>query len=322
VSILDADTNVAIVSRTPPSKCVHRSVVVSQLVCLCLFGCPFPCCLVSPCCPFPRHVKSLTCCVFTFSFLFCSVLFLLLLLVVAFGGVVVLCCVVLCCVVLCCVVLCCVVLCCVVLCCVALCCVALCCVVLRWFRSSGSQLLATYRCQEQEDSTNRLQMSVRTVEGQHGELQALVIARIEPKTAQSVKVNIKPLSMHHRLHEPLDERAVNTLRLTGTFTLSQMHEWVCFCLPDVPARLQEREVSMNFRNCFLGTILSAEYRKGEAVFKSDSVSTIAILKEVITRQATALKIRVNLSFDIVDETIINFLRLIHPKLTCVAPLPA
>lgn len=179
-------------------------------------------------------------------------------------------------------------------------------------KSDGNVLLATYRCQ---DTTNRLEMNVRTVEGQYGDLQALVIARMEPKTAQMVKVTIKPLSMHHRMQEDVDDRAMNTLRLTGTFTMSQMHEWVCFCLPDVPARLQDKEVTMNFRNCYLGTLLVATYRKGEAVFRSDSVSTIAILKEVITRQATALKVRINLSFDILDETVIHYLRLIHPKLT-------
>lgn len=219
-------------------------------------------------------------------------------------------------------------------------CVWLCvpsCVLLLLSRSDGNVLLATYRCQ---DTTNRLEMNVRTVEGQYGDLQALVIARMEPKTAQMVKVTIKPLSMHHRMQEDVDDRAMNTLRLTGTFTMSQMHEWVCFCLPDVPARLQDKEVTMNFRNCYLGTLLVATYRcvcvcgytmqpdgshpiafaplhcsKGEAVFRSDSVSTIAILKEVITRQATALKVRINLSFDILDETVIHYLRLIHPKLT-------
>lgn len=180
-------------------------------------------------------------------------------------------------------------------------------------------LLATYRCQE---AMNRLEMTVRTVEGQYGDLQAMVLAKMEPKTAQSVRVSIKPLSLHHRLQGDIDDRPVNTLRITGSFTLGQMHEWVCFCLPDVPARTLDSEVNMAFRNVYLGSVLSAQYRypykawlsvtehnrtvhshshctahrhaltcsKGEATFKSDSVSTIAILKEVITKQATALKV--------------------------------
>lgn len=180
-------------------------------------------------------------------------------------------------------------------------------------RENGNLLLASYRCQE--ESMNRLTMSVRTVEGQYGDLQAIVIAKMTPKTAQIVKLQIKPLSLHHALHGEVDERPMNTLKMTGTFTLGQMHEWVCFCLPDVPSRHQGEEVHMSFRNVFLGTQLSATYKKGEAVFASDSVSTIAILKEVITKSATARKVRVDLSFEIRDETVPNFLRLLHSKLT-------
>lgn len=179
-------------------------------------------------------------------------------------------------------------------------------------RDNGNALLATYRCQE---SMNRITISLRTVEGQFGELQAMVIAKMAPKTAQIVRMQIKPLSLHHRLHGDVDDRPMNRLRLAGGFTLGQMHEWVANCLPDVPSRVTEDEVRMVFRNVFLGTQLSATYKKGEAVFLSDSVSTIAILKEVITKAATSRKVRVELSFEIKDETIPHFLRLIDPKLS-------
>jgi hypothetical protein len=63
-------------------------------------------------------------------------------------------------------------------------------------RTARNLLLATYRCQE---SVNRLEMCARTVEGQYGELQAIVVAKISPgKSAQSIRFNIKPLSLHSR----------------------------------------------------------------------------------------------------------------------------
>lgn len=176
---------------------------------------------------------------------------------------------------------------------------------------NGNTLLATYRCQEE---VNRLEMRVRTVEGQYGELKVIVVAKMVPKTAQLVTLDIKPLSLHHRLHSLEDERAVNSLRFTGSFSLNQMHEWVCLCLPEVPARVQGDEVRFTFRNVFLGNILLCTYRRGEATFQSDSVSAIAILKEVITKEATARKILVNLTFDINEDTVPGFLRLVHPKL--------
>eukprot|EP00180_Rhodochaete_pulchella_P003582 Plantae.Rhodophyta-Rhodochaete_pulchella.ctg6243.p1 GENE.Plantae.Rhodophyta-Rhodochaete_pulchella.ctg6243~~Plantae.Rhodophyta-Rhodochaete_pulchella.ctg6243.p1 ORF type:complete len:202 (-),score=40.57 Plantae.Rhodophyta-Rhodochaete_pulchella.ctg6243:47-574(-) len=72
---------------------------------------------------------------------------------------------------------------------------------------------------------------------------------------------------------------------------------------------------MAFENSFVGTQLSATYSKGQAVFRSDSVSTIAILKEVITKAATARKVRVDMSFSIEDETIASTLRLLDPMLS-------
>lgn len=183
-------------------------------------------------------------------------------------------------------------------------------------RDAGNMLLATYRCQE---SMNRLEMSARTVEGQYGELQCLVIAKMSPgKTAQAARFPIKPLSLHHRIHDPLDERPMNSIKFSGPFTRSQIHEWILFLLPGVPAKVTSSDldlVTLTFRNVYLGSQLLVRYKKNEATFLSDSMSTIAIVKEVLTKQATARKIQLQLAFDMKQETIPNFLKLIDPKLT-------
>ena len=71
-----------------------------------------------------------------------------------------------------------------------------------------------------------------------------------------------------------------------------MHSWVVACLPEVPARLQGEEASFAFRNTFLDTLLLCSYRRGEATFQSDSLTTLAIVKEVVTKEATARKIQI------------------------------
>ena len=38
------------------------------------------------------------------------------------------------------------------------------------------------------------------------------------------------------------------------------------------------------------------FRKGEAIFRSDNVSTISILKDVLTKEATKRKINLNISY--------------------------
>lgn len=62
---------------------------------------------------------------------------------------------------------------------------------------NGNELLATYRCQ---DNTNRLEIKIRTVEGQHGTLNAYVIPKVQPKSCQKAIFQVKPLSLHEKVH--------------------------------------------------------------------------------------------------------------------------
>eukprot|EP00742_Colponemidia_sp_Colp-10_P003875 GILJ01004126.1.p1 GENE.GILJ01004126.1~~GILJ01004126.1.p1 ORF type:complete len:722 (+),score=149.58 GILJ01004126.1:87-2252(+) len=176
---------------------------------------------------------------------------------------------------------------------------------------NGSLLLATYRCQE---SVNRLELKIRTIEGQYGTLQAFVIPRLTPKTCQVLHFPIKPLSLHERVHELQGEVPLNELRLSGNFTLGDMHAWVSTCLPNVPPKVQEEEVTLHFKSAFLGTVLVCSYQKGLGVFKSDSISTISIVKEVISKEATSRKIRLDIAFDIKEESVRHFLSVLYPKL--------
>ena len=56
------------------------------------------------------------------------------------------------------------------------------------------------------------------------------------------------------------------------------------------------------------------FSKGEAIFLSDNISTISILKDVLTKEATKKKIKLDVSCDQNDKSIEHTLRLIHPKL--------
>ena len=178
---------------------------------------------------------------------------------------------------------------------------------------SASGLLATFRCQE---SVNRLEMCVRTSEGRYGNLQAYVWPRISPKMCRAASYSIKPLSLHTRL-QSIEAEALpqlNQLRISGSFSLAEVHSWVVACLPEVPARLPGEEATFVFRNTFLDTLLLADYRKGEGTFRSDSLTTLSIVKEVITKEATARKIQIQISVDPKEETVVNLLRKVDPML--------
>ncbi|KAK1936708.1 Bardet-Biedl syndrome 7 [Phytophthora citrophthora] len=86
------------------------------------------------------------------------------------------------------------------------------------------------------------------------------------------------------------------------------------CLPEVPGRLQSEDVTLRYRNTFLGSLLVCRYSKGEAIFSTPSVSVIAILKEIITKEATTRKATLNISLDIKKESIPVMLGYLRPLL--------
>ncbi|XP_030047637.1 BBSome complex member BBS7 [Microcaecilia unicolor] len=177
---------------------------------------------------------------------------------------------------------------------------------------NGNFLLATYRCQA---NTTRLELKIRSIEGQYGTLQAYITPRIQPKTCQVRQYQIKPLSLHQRTHVIEHDRPMNTLTLTGQFSFGEVHSWVVFCMPEVPEKTPVGEsVTFYFQNTFLDTQLECTYRKGEGVFKSDNISTISILKDVLSKEATKKKINLNISYDINEDSVKHTLKMIHPKL--------
>lgn len=189
----------------------------------------------------------------------------------------------------------------------------------------GNFLLATYRCQA---NTTRLELKIRSIEGQYGTLQAYVTPRVQPKTCRVKQYQIKPLSLHQRTHVFDDARPLNTIKLSGPFSLAEVHSWVCFCLPELPERTPPGDcITFHFVSTFLDTQLECVYRtgfdsgsnakvtkKGEAIFRSDNISTISILKDVLTKEATKKKISLNITYEINDDSIPYTLNLIHPKL--------
>ena len=104
------------------------------------------------------------------------------------------------------------------------------------------------------------------------------------------------MSLHQRCHVIDDKRPINKLKLTGSFSLSEMHSWLHYCIPELPEKPPaDNEINFNFINTFLGTQLEVNYKQNEASFKSENVSTISILKDVLTKKATDKKVVLNIN---------------------------
>ncbi|CAG5073462.1 Similar to BBS7: Bardet-Biedl syndrome 7 protein (Homo sapiens) [Cotesia congregata] len=180
----------------------------------------------------------------------------------------------------------------------------------------GNFVLATYRCQV---NTSQLETRIRSIEGQPGTLQVYVTTQIQPKCCRKIKIPIHALSLHARLHEEeqseLSGDLCNELRLVGNFTVSEIQAWLSFALPDLPERpvLQDHEVVLKYVSSLTGSILICKYKKGVATFLAENISTILILRDLLTKEATKRKIKLDVFFNIEDGTIVRMLDLIVPK---------
>lgn len=68
-----------------------------------------------------------------------------------------------------------------------------------------------------------------------------------------------------------------------------------------------------YKSSFVGSILYGKISINEAVFKSDSISTITIIKEAISSDASARSININITWDLNDESVERILKLLAPK---------
>jgi len=113
---------------------------------------------------------------------------------------------------------------------------------------------------------------------------------------------------------PGGEPTWNELHVEGKFSMSMMHEWLASALPGVPPRVQEDSYEMFFVSAFTGSELWVRYSQGEATVCSTSISTIAILRDVVTQKAKELRIELHDRVSADKHTIVSMLEGIDPKL--------
>jgi len=166
----------------------------------------------------------------------------------------------------------------------------------------NNAVLVTYRCQV---NTTRLEMHIRTIEGHYGTLQLYITSKIQPRCSMLRRHTIKPLSLHQRSATGIDpNKRMNIMKITGSFSYAEIHSWIQFCLADVPERPPvDKENRLTYTNIFLQTQLECIYRQEESIFRSENVSTISILKDVMSKKATEKKITLNISYELSNETI-------------------
>lgn len=177
------------------------------------------------------------------------------------------------------------------------------------------QVLATFRCQS---NTTRLEVTVKTIEGQYGHMRGYCISRLSPKTCHVKMYYLSPLSLHKRSYAASVNKdiSLNTLVIDGNFSHEQAYQWVHLCLPEVPSQmppnLSGSSISFHFKSTLYPTFVSCNIRKGKLLFESDSVSSISILKDFITRDATTKSIPVHVESTLSVQSVSRVLKLLYP----------
>ena len=167
-----------------------------------------------------------------------------------------------------------------------------------------------------EEPTNRLEIKLRTTEGQQGELECLIFQK-GCSVCQGFYLPIKALSLHERISdykEDPEKVAMSQISLKGNFGKSDINAWLSICLPDVPQHVDDDETIMIFRSVFSGSTLICKYNKGLATIKSDNISTLTIIKDCMAREASQRKIHVDMSSTMNDECTYKILELLNPKI--------
>ncbi|GAB1601669.1 Bardet-Biedl syndrome 7 protein homolog isoform X2 [Argonauta hians] len=176
----------------------------------------------------------------------------------------------------------------------------------------GNRLLATYRCQA---NNTRVDLKIRTVEGQHGTIQVYITPCSSPKVCHIKQLPVKPLSLHVRAHSFDPDRSFNFLKLKGQFSFMEAHSWGTACLPEFPEKPPVGDSAVfYFMSAFQNTMLECSYSKGEILFRSENISTISILKDFITTEATKKKIHLNITCDVDENLVPYILNVMHPKM--------
>jgi hypothetical protein len=61
-------------------------------------------------------------------------------------------------------------------------------------------------------------------------------------------------------------------------------------------------------------VVTKRCRKGEVVFRSDNMSTVSVLREVLSKETALKKVAVKITHEVDEASVEHMLRIIHPRL--------
>ncbi|XP_063530370.1 Bardet-Biedl syndrome 7 protein homolog isoform X2 [Cydia strobilella] len=167
-------------------------------------------------------------------------------------------------------------------------------------QGSSSDFLATVRCQA---GTRRLWIRMRHAGPPQAECARVLIYALPagaPRVARLMILRLPALPYYSQHEDPdsdSESRAWCVLSVSGSFSVAEMTAWLSEALPGELPR-PAASVAVARSHSLLKTILVCRLQRGQAVFKSDNVSTIATMRDVISNCSLRKSIRLETSCDI------------------------
>ncbi|XP_052751732.1 Bardet-Biedl syndrome 7 protein homolog isoform X2 [Galleria mellonella] len=175
-------------------------------------------------------------------------------------------------------------------------------------QSGAKDLLATVRCQA---GTRRLWVRMRYIlqandpVSRAESVQVLIYAlpSAAPRVARLITLRLPVLpyySQHENMDKENEKRSWCQVHITGSFSVAEMTSWLTDALPgDLPR--PSANVAFARSHTLLRTLLVCRYQRGMGIFISDNVTTIAIIKDIISNCSVKKNIRIEISTDIPDN---------------------
>ncbi|KAL0212018.1 hypothetical protein RCL1_005644 [Eukaryota sp. TZLM3-RCL] len=164
-------------------------------------------------------------------------------------------------------------------------------------------------------SALRVETYFRTIEGTTGVIDLVTMFRGygDDISTKKSSIPLKPLALHHIIAQVPPMVDTSEVSITGTFSVSEAYRWLVQLVPGMSERLVSDSGTLSCVSLFSGAYLSISYRSGAIVAKSDNITALSIIKEMVSRLATRAKINVNIGINVKPSSVARFLEKLNSK---------
>ena len=113
----------------------------------------------------------------------------------------------------------------------------------------------------QDNVHNRMEIRIRTSEGQQGNIQVLILPQ-GSNSCQNIEVPLKPLNLHQKVlkidPQVQENLILNTIKFQNkTLYISDSLQWISNILPDVPSIIDHNkdEIIFNYKSSFVNSYI-------------------------------------------------------------------